>query len=624
MPEQKLDRDGLLDRYPLRAALERIRDPRLSEDLINLFAEAHAQVASNTVDTCILAARRLPCLYLAMLRAGLPEFSCDVLSDRCLEIETDPAFWQGRRILILDDSVILGSTLAFLVSRTRKLVGSTGTVQVRAVCIDAEQSSPALVEFAEVQAPHRLPSQQVREFSVDLARTLFHNLVPYFSDFLVSRRISVSASAATSLLESERWHTADVTSRVVASDDQASYTLVPTRMVEDAIAVRLGPELMSSVAVLKVRTFIQIHGFDATLVLVPIALLKPSSIEDVDRLLRKVAIALRQRGRAGTHWETWEPEARQRLLQLFVSIAVLQEIWTDLSALDLVDPRLSESDIEPAMVEVNFGRHLAEAMRKAFTLASEHLAESRTTPASHDAVQVDHPVVHSSVMDDEGFAQKLGRVQQLTSLFGMPPHPSATEVTAPGESFVHPIASVFGYIDQHLEGPERTHIRDLPAKTFLKTFRSPRERRLNHGLMLTELLRHIVSPADPLDPSWNASAVSLALDICNDIGIAVPCTRYSEANGTVYRQYRIGENSFLAVLPSTSLLGEEPTKGRVPSHTLLARTWLRDPHWLVSRFLSTCTSLRDIPEHSVDLTQAQRRKIGRLFAEEALAGHSGG
>lgn len=65
------------------------------------------------------------------------------------------------------------------------------------------------------------------------------------------------------------------------------------------------------------------------------------------------------------------------------------------------------------------------------------------------------------------------------------------------------------------------------------------DRRLRKGVSLPDLANAIGSAEFE-----RIMAVSLAIDVCNDLGIAVPQTQTRD--GVTQRQYRLGENAFLA------------------------------------------------------------------------------
>ena len=206
-------------------------------------------------------------------------------------------------------------------------------------------------------------------------------------------------------------------------------------------------------------------------------------------------------------------------------------------------------------------------------------------------------------------------MREELSLTGAVPAPEPTQLCRFGESFVQSVASVFGFIDRHYETPERREMRAMTVKKFHHRFKDPSDRWLNVGVTFAQLQG--LPCTDPSsDVRWNDALVSFALDVCNDLGIAVPATL--DRGGVVLRQYRIGENAFL----STRLIesaAEAILAARAPRSATSA---LALPElWLMPAYQTVVASVRDVEilDPATDRALVDKPKHD-LLVEEVLAG----
>jgi hypothetical protein len=77
---------------------------------------------------------------------------------------------------------------------------------------------------------------------------------------------------------------------------------------------------------------------------------------------------------------------------------------------------------------------------------------------------------------------------------------------------------------------------------------------LNQGFTMRELTAAL-APSSLTGSPWIRAAVSLGVDVGNDLGIIVPVTQYDEQRDVVYRCYRLGETAQLADRPLVETVG---------------------------------------------------------------------
>jgi hypothetical protein len=532
-------------RVPPSDVLSDVSDPELREGLRRVFAEAQNLIDTGRVEAVVLAARRLACIYQVLIEAGeRPLEGADVISDRSIDFSLSR---DARGVLILDDSVVVGTTLDGLASQVRNRCPGA-QLFVRCVVIDEGQKVDFLLDQVNIASITRRASSEVSRFSQDIVQTLYRHQVPFFSDFPISIRMHVKRDEWIRHLRRTDWLLADVTPPLIDDSGIQGLAHVPTEQARASLLTRLQPELAQLVDAAKVRCYTRVDdGGDLDVVLVPIALLAPATTDTV----RKSLVAIFDLAASGEcAWQDWTPVTQQRFLQYVASSCVLAHY---LEAARFVDSDSFSELLAPVPCELFFGS-LCKPMQSILGSVVQSFLE--TGPGSHpEPLQLASDQPNPSPLLMEGAVQeRLFESRELLSGIGVPPRPDAGELTKIGLIFSHAIASVFGYVDRTLEAQQRVQIRAMSDHAEYDTWMETGPGRvLNHGLTLTELAAALVPEAVASD-AWAKALVSFGLDIGNDLGIIVPVTRMDTQRDIVYRCYRLGETAFLAGAASLSEL----------------------------------------------------------------------
>lgn len=98
---------------------------------------------------------------------------CTVVSDRFLDLDLGRGQTRWNSALILDDSVILGTTLRRIHTDVIAKLGGAGRVSSWAVCVDVEQSADYMLGAVASSALHDRDSSEVQRFSEEIVQALF-------------------------------------------------------------------------------------------------------------------------------------------------------------------------------------------------------------------------------------------------------------------------------------------------------------------------------------------------------------------------------------------------------------------------------------------------------------------
>lgn len=183
--------------------LDAIADVELRVALMRLFERTNDLIRAHEGEQrvlVVLVSRRMTCLYDMLLGDDFPGLvGGEVVSDRALD--ADSVEIAGRRIVLLDDAFILGSTLADLYD---KLVDPDDPARVTTMvaCVDRQRFSRALLAHVGVSldgpdAPCLRDTKQLEAFAFELASCLYQAGVPYFSDFPVVKELEQAVPHST-------------------------------------------------------------------------------------------------------------------------------------------------------------------------------------------------------------------------------------------------------------------------------------------------------------------------------------------------------------------------------------------------------------------------------------------
>jgi hypothetical protein len=262
-------------------ALRAIRDTEVRDDLVGLITGAIADVERDDADIILLAARRMTCLYALMQKEGLEPPRSEgrdilVVSDRFIELLPDGA-WAGKRVILLDDTTVTGFTIQHRTDRTRRLVGDTGTISPR-VALNLKNSSR-----------FRKPRIDSLDLHNQFARAFGTNLVPFFTDFAISREIEIRPALLDRMLANREWRTVDVTNQVLAGTGARAFSLFPSAAFATRLADALG-DVSRLIETTKIRMFVDDDFGQLRMRIVPIVLTHALDEKSVKAWLKAVGV----------------------------------------------------------------------------------------------------------------------------------------------------------------------------------------------------------------------------------------------------------------------------------------------------------------------------------------------
>lgn len=494
------------------------------------------RISALDVDYLLFMARKSYCLFDTLMRLGIATTTKQILSDRVLDQElrssdTGTGPLCGKRIALIDDTVIVGTTLAR--AKQRLVEKADAAVSVHALCVDRDSWSDRLITLDTVELTLNKAASQTLSAAEVRVLSLFPR--PYMVDFPICRGLKFPTTELQTFLSSVEWSAYSLTTPLQAANDVLVYTLVPDDAVLHDIQQRLGQEISSCIDILKVRAFGRRLGNGLRFTTVPIVTLKPMAHDSNTRLLHHLLDVIQaQSGQTLSRLESYirSPIATQRLSQYILSCIVggrfFQSCATAFGADDL------EADDNEALR--HYGPWLLSEIRTIDAWCTRGFWEPRfRSKASTPVLAVGPASIPTEVLSwaDSFFSD--ATPQKITVKLGLDKRRRAASLVPPIVDF----SEVFLAMYERYEDPARDDAR-TKGDHYLQNPTGPLGRdRLEIGIPWISLTRYLNHKWTLQGKQTRSISMSLMLDSCNDLGIAVPIT--CDVGNIVFRAYRHGE-----------------------------------------------------------------------------------
>ena len=229
--------------------------------------------------------------------------------------------FRGKRVALIDDTLIVGTSVAKLKRRLEQEAGAKVTTHV--FCLDNDWYCKDLIIPDTVSLA--LPDERVMTFCTGEVRALSILPRPYLVDFPLTRQVRLSKQDAQCVLSSTNWFGIRLSTVLQQKNDVSVITFFPTDSVFSEIEGALGRAIFQCLGIIKVRAFVKQVGDRYLVQLVPIVTLKPLKEEHLDLLLRHCIHSIQaQTGKDLTKLHAYanSPLAKQRLVQFILSVSL--------------------------------------------------------------------------------------------------------------------------------------------------------------------------------------------------------------------------------------------------------------------------------------------------------------
>lgn len=510
----------------LRDAILKQFEPDIAIPLI----EFGKSLSNIDAEFLVFMARKSLCLYDVLLYLGVPPIEKYIISDRTLDMRLDP--FVGKKVALVDDTLILGTTLA----KKKRLLENeaNAAVTVHVFCVDKEWWCKNLLQPDSISL--QLDHQHLMAFSTAEVRAMSLVPRPYLVDFPISRPIRIRIADSQCLLSSIDWVSFKISTELQDRNGINVFTFFPTDNILSELVDGIGESITSCLDIIKVRAYARKQGKVYWMHLLPIVTLKPLSESNIEVLFQALFNKISNksdRDLGKIPYFAHNPKVRQRLVQYFLSAALGERFMRTISF-------YIGSSIETGYNKEETDRHygpwlhdeMVEIGRIAFT-ALWPQKETKDKPIQISIAPSNLPKSIEKGIIDSLHNTNISLSERLSEDLNL----KDAEIINLFTDFTE----IFLYMYDTREIPARKETHQLGLKVLDATpEEAPHRDRLEIGIPWVSIVDHLTQKYGISHSNKIVNLFSLVLDLCNDLGIAVPVTCVRD--GIVFRAYRHGEN----------------------------------------------------------------------------------
>lgn len=483
--------------------------PRVASALVEFAAAIHSIEA----DVIIFMARKALRLHDFLVMAGCKPSRRSTLSSHVLEQNLN--IFKGKRVALVDDTLILGSTLGRAIERLR--TAGAASVESYVLAVDTVNWCRDLAIPDKVFL--HLEPEEMLTLCANEVEALAISGIPYLSDFPISKGARFSAARLDVLHSLPDWQAHALTSASQERAGNATYSFLPRMETMTALKKRLGP--FAAIAdIIKVRAYLRTTTNGHWLTFVPVLTIKPIAVTAVERLWRAVidhaAFRRSYRQVLDKHFET--PKARLRVMQYYASLIIGRAFSDHVVA--------GGAALRPLVFDKNEAVRLFGPWLRG--IIDEMHDRDQTIHATRKIAPEQLPTQVDAITQRE--LQKAIR----------------RDLSEPSPAFrtrnvFTDLARAFTQLYHEHELPARAEAHRLGKVIFdADMAEAPHRDRLDFGFAWTSLIKCTLRNEKLKNTSANSMQLSLVLDVLIDAGIAVPVL--CERDGVLFRAYRHGED----------------------------------------------------------------------------------
>lgn len=474
-------------------------DTKVAQEII----EFGKRLSKTKADVYILMARKAACLISCLEEMNYLTLDGYVTSERVLDMDT--AWLEGKSVIIIDDTVISGTTLYSTIERLKSV--NVKSVSIHVLSVNKQHFVPELLQNENgqsyLQEPYlKLENAECIKACSDIVNALSVYPRPYDIDYPYFSQIILNEISYDKLTSFSNWMIDETTSFLQEASGIFSLTFTPTQNIKQSLNEKIGFNI-SDYAMIKVRTYGEKQEKKKTryaIRILPIVVFQPLNFENIDSLFDQVAKKNNLQSFFKKQFTTYT--SKLRLVQ-YVIASRLAEFWVETEYIDL---DLSDKH-DLFTLQLLFNQDVISDIFKTVTNRKRKLFDSKTElfKVSNEADQLDF---ESSISIEGNSVEALQTILLEPFL----------------KLYYKKEKRAWELVEKHKTG------------VFKETQYHSIMNRLRTGYSIT-FLKNLVGKYYDFDAS---KIVSSFLDKAIDAGIAVPII--VEEDNIIYRAYRHGED----------------------------------------------------------------------------------
>jgi hypothetical protein len=490
-----------------RTRIERILEPfgaRHAAGLVTFFE----RVADAEVDIVLFMARKSLCIYRMMEVCGARKIRQQIFSDAILE--TEAAELSNKRILVVDDTLFVGTTLADAKSRIDML--SVKSVEYWVYCADGETWSPDTFEPNYIHEV--ISARDAIEFCSAECRAMINAGIPYLTDFATSGRVRMTPDQLDRVIKPISWSVHDVSSQYHERSKVKYYSSFPDVGVNRQVEAIVGTAVFQLIELAKVRIHAAWSGRFYEVTFVPVITLCPTDFKAINQALNALCSVLGTSSISLLNTSTTE---KVRAIQFIVGALFMRTFWEANERVLTID---LTKKFQLEWCKNVFQTENAEVIANCVNIIYSGAAIKYNPIIELRNLQRSEPAeIRKETLDDiESFMEDYFAGDSNVD-FG---HTPLSDLTA-----------IFLEFQSKFEVAARQEIREKNPNPLYRN-------RLKRGMAWRALCKYLFKKYSCPDSRENRNILSLVLDRLIDFGVAVPIIALSEK--IIYRAYRHGED----------------------------------------------------------------------------------
>ncbi|MBR9893699.1 phosphoribosyltransferase [bacterium] len=489
------------------------------------FVEFSKAISRAEGDLVICMARKAARIFDLLVMAGMDAPKRAPLHHYFLEHAISTV--RGKRVVLIDDTVIVGTTLGKV--KRQLLEAGALSVQVIVFAVDTDYWSKEMIDPDQIFI--KLPHHEMRTFCAAEVQALHRAGIPYLSDFPKYNPIIMTSDNFSRMQGQFSWEVHAVSHRFDAPDDASVnvFTILPSETQRENLDLIIGRKIAHALDIAKIRCF-GVKNDDGKQIVqcTPIVTLSPLQHGTVGDLFETIVARLEEVSDKKLTWirsELDTPKSQVRFCQYILS-AILGTLFSDsLSKILGLEGGPQPSIHEPERI---FGpkskRDISICHRILSRICVEGLA-GNDSDTIYERTPL--PVSVTSVSRNE-----------CLKFLGAKGGEIAENLTGSLRSDLEKI--FLGLYNNH-EIPAREEVKKFGSEIFdITAAEVPHRDRLGFGMDWGTISETLLAARRLNTTPQRRAHLSLLLDQLIDDGIAVPIL--ADKDGVVFRAYRHGED----------------------------------------------------------------------------------
>lgn len=496
---------------------------RFPYDIVEALIEFNKYISEIDSDYIVFMARKALRLHDLLLLAGGNNCKRAYLSDHVLE--QDLLRFRGKKVTLIDDTLILGTTLG----RAKRLLESAGTKKVETVVFAIDDDFWCEKLVSPEKHFIKLAHNRILTLCASEVAGLSIAGIPYLSDFPFSQPFRLGINSLSLIQGMHGWEVYNLSTPLQENEGAISFTFLPRFEVLEKLADCIKYLDSDILDITKVRMFGRKTANGFIVKIVPIVTLKPLYLDDVETVFNVILSQVYgnqqniiDKINSILVTQTCKLRFCQYVISCYLGTLMINEMVKILGF-----KRSPEFDSNEAAL--HYGQWLKYEIEliHEFCLKYEDICLNVSLPNTIDVTKAPIPFeIESIVKDDyEKFVGKVNRDDKR--------HNSS-------QTLLTDLIQAFNSLYENHEIPARDEVFKHEENIFnIDRKDAPHRDRLNFGFPWSTLSKFLVNDKYYKSNRKNCM-LSLLLDYLVDMGIAVPilCNR----EGVIFRAYRHGED----------------------------------------------------------------------------------